>query len=57
MEKALVVVSATLFVWGLVSLRAELRLPTGLSFGVDAFGEFGRHTRTLTGRLSMRYQW
>ena len=41
----------------LVSLRAELKLATGLTFGFDTFGEFGHRTRTLTGQLSMRYQW
>ena len=41
----------------LLSAWAELRLTSGLAFGINVYGEFGRGFQAVTGRASVRYQW
>ncbi|MOA44733.1 hypothetical protein D3C78_1670530 [compost metagenome] len=41
----------------LLSGALELRLPIGISLGLNIQGELGHRSRALAGQVSMRYQW
>ena len=41
----------------LLSAALELRLPTGISLGLNIHGELGHRTRAVAGQVSVRYHW